>query len=390
MRHQGHAPIHRGFITLFGLAIGAVHAGGASAPEPAQEGLQAITPIFSQWVSWRFPSGFHAVNEHATAKSYLFEAVPEGQTADQWSQMITLTGLANAADNEALTPSDILVNLATGFHQTCPDTFAAGRVEAPHLGSYATYAAVISCGQVGNGADSYSETAVVLAIKGAHDFYTVQWAERGPAQSSPLKLTADPWRQKLAHLLPVWLCDKTPGEAAPYTSCHRPDRGAARASTPSADQASLPTASDATEERSAASGFAGTMHYYIGRMASACRPILDEPDTHPKALVDAWQRRADNDLAYRTAVGYETSLMDAAAGTDGEAAAEKSALGRMATIRRKGDDLVRSQLTGGDDDKTKVCRAFEQNVLSGHYDFTRDTPHYQTLMGMARELGLTQ
>ena len=37
---------------------------------------------------------------------------------------------------------------------------------------------IASCGRVEFGADKHSETALIVAIKGSADYYTVQWAER--------------------------------------------------------------------------------------------------------------------------------------------------------------------------------------------------------------------
>lgn len=385
---------YRGRVWLFGglamaLALGGARASTAPAAGAPSGSIQAVTPIFSQLIAWHLPLRFHGVNEQATQRSYLFEAVPQGQTTDQWSEMITLTGMADAASDETLTPDSVIVDLGAGFKKACPDTFSAGKLDAPDIGGYAAFAAVISCGQVGSAAGLHSETAMILAIKGRQDYYTLQWAKRGPPQATPIKLDAAPWHEALAQLLPVWLCDKTSGEVAPYPSCLHQDPTLNQPPPSPPEPAAQHDTSRFSEERSAASGFAGTMNYYIGKMASACRPILGAPDTYPKALIDTWRQHADNDLYFRTAARYEALLIDAVAGSSSEDAARKVALDRVAVLRRDGDDLVHSQLAGNTDENAARCRRFEQNVRAGRFDFTRTTPHYQTLSSMAEDLGLT-
>jgi hypothetical protein len=56
-------------------------------------------------------------------------------------------------------------------------------------------------------------------IKGSQDYYSIQWAERGPAETSPASFDQQRWVDRLGQLLPVLLCKKTPGEEEPYPSC---------------------------------------------------------------------------------------------------------------------------------------------------------------------------
>lgn len=58
-----------------------------------------------------------------------------------------------------------------------------------------------------------------LAVKGQSDYYTIQWAERGAASKSPIKVDDAKWQGRLNQLAPIKLCPVIPGEAAPYPSC---------------------------------------------------------------------------------------------------------------------------------------------------------------------------
>jgi hypothetical protein len=72
-----------------------------------------------------------------------------------------------------------------GSHLCCPERFAA-KGSATKIGGYDAFIAVVGCGRAGNGADVRSETALIVAIRGRADIYTVQWAERGaPTAKAP-------------------------------------------------------------------------------------------------------------------------------------------------------------------------------------------------------------
>ena len=74
------------------------------------------------------------------------------------------------------------------------------------------------CGRVAGSADKRSETALIIAVRGSADVYTIQWAERGPGADKPA-LDDAKWRDRLSKLNPIMFCAIVPGEAAPYPSC---------------------------------------------------------------------------------------------------------------------------------------------------------------------------
>ncbi len=59
----------------------------------------------------------------------------------------------------------------------------------------------------------------MIAIKGAADYYSIQWAERGPASAKPIAPDDARWGDRFKQLSPIKLCPLVPGEAAPYPSC---------------------------------------------------------------------------------------------------------------------------------------------------------------------------
>lgn len=179
--------------------------------------VTVISPIFGQLVRFSMPSGFVTVFEDTKGPNYIREAVPKGETAEQWTQMITVTGHKGAATAQ-FTPQGFANSMAGGFKNACPETFAAKGFGATKLGAQDAFIAVLGCGKVNAGADGHSEMMLLIASKGSADGYTVQWAERGLTQTAPA-IDEAKWRQRLQALMPIRFCAIVSGEAAPYPSC---------------------------------------------------------------------------------------------------------------------------------------------------------------------------
>jgi hypothetical protein len=182
-----------------------------------------VTPIFSEIVVLHFPAGFVGVyahtNPHPDGAFYIQENVLQGETADQWSQMITTTGKEGLASNANLTPKAVLESIAAGFKRGCPETFSVKGIGSAKVGDHDAFAAWVSCGTVKSAAGAHSESTLLIAVKGTADYFTLQWAERGPASNQPLVYDEAKWGDRLKKLMPEKMCPRVPGEAAPYPSC---------------------------------------------------------------------------------------------------------------------------------------------------------------------------
>jgi hypothetical protein len=212
----------RGATPWMVVAI-ALLSGGSLAAEPAGEPhVSSISPVFHQLVVFSLPPEFKsqkATYEHDSGTFYIREHVPEGETVDKWSRMITLTGARDLASNPNATPQAMLERMAAGFRRHCPDTFSTAVPGPQTVDGFQAFELIAGCGHLGSGSDVYSEAAIMLAIKGSADYYTLQWAERGRDSPHPLTLDVTYWTNKLARLSPIRLCPIVPGEPAPYPSC---------------------------------------------------------------------------------------------------------------------------------------------------------------------------
>jgi hypothetical protein len=202
---------------IYLAALGAMLGSAAWAEGPPTV-FKVISPIFSQLVTFSMPSTFVVVGENTNGPSYIREAVLKGETAARWTQMITVTGAKAMVANPKMSPEIFAASIAGGFKSACPDTFAAKGVGPAKFGDQDGYVALASCGSVVSAPDKHSETALVVAVKGSADYYTLQWAERTPASGKPV-IDEAKWLERLRQLQPIRLCPIVPGEAAPYPSC---------------------------------------------------------------------------------------------------------------------------------------------------------------------------
>lgn len=185
----------------------------AALPAPARDRI-VVSPVYSQLVAVPVPDGFHGDYEAEQAGSYILELVPQGQTVDDWRQMITLTGGKGVAGKVSVV--DAATSIAEGYRQACPDTFAVRSLPAPQpKGAVAVFAGWVGCGTV----DGHAEAMTFLVLQGQTDLYTLQWAERGPAQATAPDPDPAVWKPRADALGLARLCARVSGEAAPYPSC---------------------------------------------------------------------------------------------------------------------------------------------------------------------------
>jgi hypothetical protein len=181
--------------------------------------VKTITPIYSQLLLMPAIFGFKVGFEETNGASYIKESVPEGETVNRWTQMITVTGYKEFASKPELTPKIYLENKADAFRRVCPNSFAAKGIWDGKLSGFETLVAVVSCGSYSSAAGKTSETALIAVIKGQADFYTVQWAERGEPSEAPMAIDTPKWEGRFKALNPIKLCPRVPGEMPPYPSC---------------------------------------------------------------------------------------------------------------------------------------------------------------------------
>ena len=213
MRHS------RAFVVASFLGLFAGTVAGAAAPTRAGGPQRVITPVFHRLVAFSLPPAFQMSFERTTGNIYVREHVPAGETVDEWTRMIQLSGVQGLSYNAGATLQAYLQALARGFQRHCPETYVALDLGPQPLVKEPSFATVASCGRVSSGGKAHSETSVMLAIKGPDDFYVLQSIERGRDSSHPLALDGKYWSARLAELGPIQLCPIVPGEGPPYASC---------------------------------------------------------------------------------------------------------------------------------------------------------------------------
>lgn len=204
---------------LFALATTAAT---AQAPAALPEFVTMTMPVFSQIVLFPAPSAYQpAFSKNNENKFYIFEMVPKGETLEKWSGMITITG-QNGASAALPTLRDYIGNFYNLYQNACPNTFSAKPIGDANINGHVAILVYFSCGQLRKaeyGPNGHSESVAIAFIQGKKDLYTLQWAERGAPQEKPIPFEAARWQKKLDKLRAARVCDRVPGEAAPYPSC---------------------------------------------------------------------------------------------------------------------------------------------------------------------------
>jgi hypothetical protein len=204
-------------LVAIGLLCASAIQSRAESPAPASSTV--ISPVFGQLVRFSMPAKFVTASENTEENFYSREAVPKGETVNAWTQMITITGSKGMATVANFSPQKLMASVALGFKKACPESFTVKDLGETKFGDQDAYLAVASCGEVASSADRHGETALIVAVKGTSDAYTVQWAERTPRASPAPAINEVMWRGRLRELMPIRLCAIVPGEAAPYPSC---------------------------------------------------------------------------------------------------------------------------------------------------------------------------
>ncbi|WP_156612679.1 hypothetical protein [Paramagnetospirillum marisnigri] len=181
--------------------------------------VQAVTPVYGQLIMYTIPKGFSPARQNVIGPSYIQELLPKGQKLTAWTEMITLSGAAGAAQRPNASAEGLVTLLAGGFQGACPDSFAGEGLTEFKINGHDVYVAVTGCGTLGTAPNAFSEMALIVAIKGKTDMYTLQWAERGKPSAKPIAIQKDKWAERFKKLMPVKLCPIVPNEKAPYPSC---------------------------------------------------------------------------------------------------------------------------------------------------------------------------
>lgn len=198
----------------------------AAGPAPAQEPVQAVVPVYGQVIRYGVPSIFAPAPAYEAEKdgSYIHEHVPPGETVENWTRMLTITGArglgADVADVDTAKLAEwAATQLLQGYQAGCAVEVSAEALDILKLqGARAAFGGYMGCGRV-TGTD-HSEEMVVVVLVGTQDTYTLQFAERGPAQDRPVERDVSKWMLRISSLSQARLCTPAEGEAAPYPSCN--------------------------------------------------------------------------------------------------------------------------------------------------------------------------
>jgi len=188
-------------------------------PAPPKYTSTSVTPIFSQLLKADYPEGYTTVGEQLTSARYTREAVPAGEDATHWTRKFTITGAKGLADDPAMTPALFGEKIAQDLQAACPDSFSKKTLSEGEINGYDQFIAVLSCGAAVREKTTSGESMLLIVIKGEHDYYTVQSADRSAPSPTPPPINTAQWLNKRKNIGAIKLCTPVPGETPPYSSC---------------------------------------------------------------------------------------------------------------------------------------------------------------------------
>lgn len=176
-----------------------------------------IAPVLGQLVGFTLPDGFAIQKEQSDGGRYFRAAALKGESPADWTQLISITGVKDVDKDPTKNAQFIAANISSSIQKLCPDTFSVKPLGPTKIDGHDAFVAITSCGKIEP--DKHSETALTVAIKSSEAVYTIQWAERTPANAENLTIDESKWKNRLKQMVPFRICPVVAGEKAPYPSC---------------------------------------------------------------------------------------------------------------------------------------------------------------------------
>jgi hypothetical protein len=151
------------------------------------------------------PSGYHVDFQDKDKNSQIAEWVPEGETVDDWTEMITVLTFFNAAAR----PEIYMHNIERYWRENCPGAEEAHQIASVVENGYASLVFLLNCPR--NPKTGKLEMTWFKAIRGNDSLYVVQKAFK----FAPAKEQIGRW---MGFLRAVRVCDsRLPERACPKT-----------------------------------------------------------------------------------------------------------------------------------------------------------------------------
>ena len=187
---------------------------------PAKSSSPGSTP--SQGLSITVPRGWHIGHQQSAGDAGIIQFVPDGETVEAWTRMITVQTTIGLVKTSGVTPKTFLATMGQGMRERCPESFVVQDLGAWRPEVTGAHTAIMGCGNVQQDMKSgikkgQGEIAVFVAFHSAGDLFLVHRALRSAAfdQQRP-PLTADNVSAFMKEIQPIKLC-RTPRLTAPAT-----------------------------------------------------------------------------------------------------------------------------------------------------------------------------
>ncbi len=164
------------FVAALSLTGFAPPAGDASAPN-------FVIRLYGRVLGFHLPAGFHPVTPHSSATQFLMEIVPQGETVESWTRLITIRSM------RGISPAMPSADIATALFD--PKSCTKGHLyrdsaEKPVEGRLRLSIIAIGCGGLPPGIypaarSGAGEQDFILMFRDDDAIYTLNYAVRGSA-----------------------------------------------------------------------------------------------------------------------------------------------------------------------------------------------------------------
>lgn len=180
------------FIVLAAL-MAAVALPAAAEPQPAEAQMLRemwaetkvpdaviVQPVFGRVISFKLPRGFVTAWRQQAVGQYITEYIPDGETLDNWTRMITVTGRIGAGaarvEDEAL--ADVLFNRGGCEGWLYRDFGAAANPGSARRRNLSVGCGVIPKARYDKAVTGAAERSAIALFRDDETIWTVQYAER--------------------------------------------------------------------------------------------------------------------------------------------------------------------------------------------------------------------
>ncbi len=180
--------------------------------ELSQYKIQTFIPLYHHKLLYYLPAGWRTVTDKNFGDDFVGAYAPPGQTANNWSQLIVITGIKGASGIKPV--KEIMLGIGDGIKEGCPSSYMYQEIGASIVDGNNYFEAIMNCSA--NAGDEKSDgnedayySAYYLIAEGKKDVYTIEKRIRPDKYQNKMQpLSINNYMKFIEALTPVSICSK--------------------------------------------------------------------------------------------------------------------------------------------------------------------------------------